>query len=400
MKHFYTVLSLLILVQSIAAQQIISVMPNHCFDDSYFYMRIKGFNTHFYNCDSNEVFLVKGQDSVRFSAGSWQNDELQISGVANFGARGFYDLVVKNNVDGVMKVVNGFYVEDSTYVDVRKTFPAFVDKDQVTNVKVRAYSATFLSGGATSAFFFNAHDTIYPTSFANLTDTTFEVLLNTNGVYGGFYNLITYNQSQGYHFEENALYVNKPAIRGINSIDPDSFIYYSFSNPTLVSAYNTHFGTDTVISFVIDQSFMMIDASVNQIFNDSSLELYVNIPMVCKQPIVDPDMALGIFTPSDGLLMVPIYIYITGSINDYEGGFSNVLAYPNPVSDFLVLESQDFINHDFVRVNISSVEGKSVFNAIYNHEPVIKIYCGDLPSGIYSINLSSKTKRQSIKFIK
>lgn len=74
-----------------------------------------------------------------------------------------------------------------------------------------------------------------------------------------------------------------------------------------------------------------------------------------------------------------------------------IIAFPNPVSTQLQIESQE----DIKSMNLFSLNGTVIWDQYFSH-PVrsYSLSCSDLQSGIYLLRVSSSSKVQSIKIIK
>jgi hypothetical protein len=75
----------------------------------------------------------------------------------------------------------------------------------------------------------------------------------------------------------------------------------------------------------------------------------------------------------------------------------SVSVFPNPTSDFIQINS---VNRTIERVRIYDINGKLVYQEQNNNGASLFIYVGDLPVGIYSVELLSKNEKAIRQIIK
>ena len=75
----------------------------------------------------------------------------------------------------------------------------------------------------------------------------------------------------------------------------------------------------------------------------------------------------------------------------------SVSIFPNPTSDFILINSG---NRTIERVRIYDINGKLVYQDQNNEGASLFIYVGDLPVGIYSVELLSKNEKAIRQIIK
>ena len=75
----------------------------------------------------------------------------------------------------------------------------------------------------------------------------------------------------------------------------------------------------------------------------------------------------------------------------------SVSIFPNPTSDFIQINS---VNRTIERVRIYDINGRLVYKEQNNNGASLFIYVGDLPIGIYSVELLSKNEKAIRQIIK
>ena len=95
------------------------------------------------------------------------------------------------------------------------------------------------------------------------------------------------------------------------------------------------------------------------------------------------------------------YSAIPGNILNIDevGIIDNVLIYPNPAENFLNIDASFFTEN--TQITVYSITGKKIIDTSFsNNNNSYKMAVKNLVSGIYILNLSSKSKKKTFKFIK
>ncbi len=391
----------------------INAFSQHIFHFSNFYYltntgisgSIDGYGTHFHQADSTKVTFESATDTVSFwVANTYISDDDQFNfHVTNkhFAHEGLYSLKIMNSIDGEMLYGESIYVKSQAFASVLTYGIYYGNRPRVqagSTREITYFSWLTLDSTKLGAVYYLGHnnDTIRVDSVhlsAPDASLTLKIVVPSTSQ-SGYYNLLVEYGQDTLLWNANAVFIDNPMRTQIAFVSPDSMNNLPFTTTEItVFGNNTHFTNDSNMIL----PFFNIPCDSTKVISDTVLKAYVFFPPPVKTAVYT-NANIKIYNPTDGFLEYPIQIDFYGSI-DNANNYSHIKVFPNPASDYIALESKEFLN-DPIRISISSLNGCRIKDLAVKNKQYIKIDVNDLAAGVYLLKIQGLNKQKVIKFIK
>jgi len=266
---------------SINAQTLQSIDPDSAFQGTSIKALIVSNATHFSTATFSVIRLNQGPNQINRDSFTVINDTALYAyfTIAITRPTGTYNLIVNNNIDGIMQLANKFWVLTSPYA------PALLSIDpdstyQGSSIKalIVAKNTNFTIANFTVIRLFQGMNQINRDSFTVINDTAlyayFTIAITRPT---GVYNLTVNNSVDGNLQLANKFWVTiSPFAPQLLSIDPDS-AYQGTSIKALIIAKNTNFTTANFTVIRLSQGINQINRDSFTVINDTALFAYFTI---------------------------------------------------------------------------------------------------------------------------
>ena len=394
-----TIITLAVLFSNILfSQNIVESYPKITNKTSSFGLQIVGYNTHFKSAGITKIFLAHEQDTIQVSVQNMQEENFIYAYIsAPFPSKGYYDMILQNDSDGIMYRQNAILVGENAFLFAMD--PIRCVSDTLITVEVFGSQTHFLSGGQMNAFLVNYNkdtilvDSIFPSS-ENVLNARFYIPNDAVG----YYSFHAFNPLDSSLMIENMLRVMNPSQTQINHVSPDSINNLTYQWEIFIYGNQTHFMADTNLLF-LDYSSYGGEISNVTALDDTVLKFTINLPMPIKS-VVFPNNIFYLYNPTDGLFKYPFRIDLYGSIGDQNSAFSQIKVYPNPSKDWVTISSDELTNAGLISVFVYSPSGAKIREIEFKNQSEISLNISDFDPGIYLFYIQTKDKSQLLKVIK
>ncbi len=404
MKTSFLLFVSFFLFTTLFSQSIIRFSTDYIFPGQYFYGRVTGYKTHFKQADSSKVSLYSDNDTIQFWVKNAVSDTYLNISIPTLSLSGsVYKISVENSIDSLMSLPYAFTVLDTTlHLSTGSAMPlgrSAINSNskvliQLSNIKSIAniYDSAFYIQPGVDAI---GVDSIV--DMANYEVSVYSFIPAT--AKPGKYDLFIYKNQDSMIITPGAMFLSNPLELQIDSISPDSISndHWTPWHTIYVYGNNTHFTND---SNVIMNSMFLYNSVPDsiQVINDTLLKFNVKLPLPVKQA-VNPNSILYVYNPTDGLLEYPMSVVYVGAIGDAHNSFDAVKLFPNPASDYLWIESDEFSNEK-LNIQLINLSGQILVEYNFANQTRIRLPINKLSSGIYFVYIQGQKKYELIKFIK
>ncbi len=382
--------SLLISI-SLISQNLQSINPNNGNHGQTLNLSLSCQNANFSSGTNTQVWFSQGSytmmgTNTTIVNNNLINTDLYISPAAPSGV---YNSLASNSIDGTLMKASSFTVNNYTPLTAT-TYPNFSKAGKNIDVFVNIPS-NYLS----SQLYYQKDNEVIPITIQNN-------MYPGTGMYGnanipasaslGGYNLVIID-SNNTQIITNALTLVASTEPSIDSAVVEKLYYRVldvYGDQTHFTSYNLIVTVDEFFSFPID-SFVVI--------NDQHLKIYGGFMLhVDKNPFPWHSW-LEIYNSTDDTLTYPFKKWLTISIGDNLNSFDNIRYFPNPTTDIVRIQCDEFIGNTIL-VEVYSPDGKFVLERKFtNGEPVV-IDLGAYASGLYNIRVSTRDKTKTLSVIR
>jgi hypothetical protein len=301
---------------------------------------------------------------------------------------GYYGVIYQDNINGVFNKPNEIFYTNSEYSIPEPT--THLQPDSVQWVEINLSNSINMSN-IDSIIILNRKEKIKCDSNIILGNDYFKFLAPIGYNSAGMYDLQIYRSDSIMRFFPDYFYI-KNFNESFIYPEIDTLSYYNVLHPFFLYGKNTHF-LSSLTSVNSDNHFSWIQIFDTIIINDTTIELLLCLPMG-KTPIYFHSF-FSIYNPIDGYLKCPIVFPFVGSINETQGSYRNLKIYPNPSTDYIILESPDFETYKKYIVEISTLEGKSISKQEYFGNKQLIINNLNLQKGAYLLQIKSENQSES-----
>lgn len=397
MKKFTLIILTLISINSFSQVLVENINEFTYKQNNNYRCLLKTYNTHFSSSDSNLILFTNYSDTVKkWLPSNYLNDTyLETSFNNSFSEKGYYDLYVYNNIDDTMFLEKALYVTDGNAkfvpVEINKchTDSSYTLNITVLNLNLNAVTNSY-------AYFINKESDTIIVDYINKTNPNqLEFHFETNSNSFGVYSLFYFNNTDTI-IEENTIYVENNNRTRVDSLNPDTIIYYNMYYDTItIYGNNTQFTNDTnLIYFDFRYSNFAYDIYSYQVINDTVIKIKASF-IIGKY--ADSCDLISIYNPTDGLLQYPYRIGITLDNKDINK-HNQIQLYPNPSSDILNIEFDNLRSKEF-EIKIYTTDMKLIKSDVFNSNKY-SMNISDFKKGLYFIEIISGENRFMQKFIK
>ncbi len=356
-------------------------------------------------------FEVTPNDTPRLSLYN-QTDSLVLEPVQIYGKNiafdietdslyyGYYSMIYSDKHNGSASFLNALFYTNSEYSIPQNHKKLFPDSNQW--VEIQFYNS-INSLGVDSVFLINQSHKIQSDSIVILGNDYFKFRtpIGSNAV--GMYHLEIYRSDGVLRYYPDYFYIQNPTQTYIYPLADSTG---SMNNATTLNIYgnNTYFASNkTGVAFYYDymQAQLYTHIYDTTIINDTTVQIRIVVQLPIKSILFLPTI-IKVYNDVDGLLKCPVVVGFSVSyanIQERKNGFNNLNVFPNPASDFLVLESPDFKLGEKYTVEIYSTDGKRISKQEISGSNILRINILNLASGSYFLRVSSENRTQAKPFI-
>ncbi len=401
MKTNLLFIALLLLSCNLFSQNLISYTTKYASVGYFVEGTVSGYKTHFSQSDSISVKLASSTDTISFKVKTYGlNNSFHIYNSQTFSTIGMYDLYVETDMDGWMILPQAVCVTDydiRTLNEVRSNWHFSVDT--TVEFVIHTNGTSLHPGTFDSAYFVRPNqDTIFVDSLTLLTSRLMKFYFYIpDSVVGGYYDLFAFNAPDTLLLTSNAIFISNDRFTQIDIVSPDSINNLGI-NPIELIIYGNH------THFMADSNAILIswyDTNMDSIniVNDSLLKCYLSLPMPMKN-VVSPNTKFSIYNPTDGLLQYPFRLDMYSVIENNKMEFNDIKCYPNPSSNYIQIESKEFLSNEDISISLYSTSGVLVKQIVFKNRSRIQIDISDLSTGLYFVSVQDFKRQKTIKFIK
>lgn len=301
---------------------------------------------------------------------------------------GYYGVIYHDNINGTFNKPNEIFYTNSEYSIPEPT--THLQPDSAQWVEINLSNSIDMSN-IDSIIILNKKEKIKCDSSIILGNDHFKFLAQIGYNSAGMYDLQIFRSDSILRLYPDYFY-----IKNFNDTfiypENDTISYYNVLHPFLLYGKNTHF-LSSLTSVNSDYHFSLIQIFDTTIINDTTIELLLSLP-IGKTPMYVHSF-FSIFNTIDGYLKCPIVFPFEGSIDENLGSFRNLKIYPNPTTNYMILESPDFETYKKYSVEISTMEGKSISKLEYTGNKQLIINNLNLPKGVYLVKIKSENQSES-----
>jgi len=393
MKLTITFLVQLLLPAILLSQSLVSINPSVASPGLTLNVTITGLGTSFLQGTGTTVsfgFQQGSSSSVNSVTIMSETSILANITVPWSVTTGFYDVNTDNLTDGFLTLPNGLQIIAPSLVSID---PSEAPRGLTLNVTITGFETNFLQGtGTTVSFGFPQGGTSSVNSVTVLSDTS--ILANITvplSIPPGFYDVHTNNTTDGFLTLPNGLYIFPPSLI---SIDPSDVIRGLTLNVTITGLYTNFLqGTGTTVSFGFPQGGT---SSINSVTVLSDTTILANITVPLTTPPGDYDVNTD--NSTDGFLTLTGGLHI--GLDNIESLDANieVLIYPNPANEMIIVESISRDNAGEIVITIFNVNGEMMLqqNSLRSKT---EIDISTLVSGLYLLRVESRYGIAMKKFV-
>lgn len=341
-------LALLVSFIEIQAQKSVVISPNQGRRLDRLAVTITGTNTNFITGSNTLQFYYQGSPTNFIQASQTVEvnanlilTELFIKASATIGA---YTYKLSNPIDGIVNGSADFYVvADTTAARLVSVNPSTLAPGETLDVLISGMGTHFVQGSSTNSISFRQNGSPVATLLGSVIGIPNNTLLLGQiqaqaTATSGTYDLVVSNSTDGTLILPNAITVDPNGQPRIVSLSPN----IGHLNQTLtvtITGAQTQFmqGSPSVYFYRQGSSTVPINVSITQLYNDSLMDVSVEIPSNATRGYYDV-----YFSNSIQSLVAREAFEVTWAIGLQEISQRNGLKmYPNPARDEINLESED-----------------------------------------------------------
>lgn len=401
MKNLLLLIAILFFSLNIVSQSIQEFIPSSAYENHSFFVKIYGYKTHFEDSDSNYFCFYNDKDTIDFwmslSVGNYSNEHFKYHPGLQYPAAGLYNLKVYNSIDDTMYFKSAIQIFKGSGPNMYDKFSNYYPEEEQAGMQgdvtmKSSYLPNFLTATNHSCYFVNRNnDTIRVDSINILTPyefiAYFDVPSHSIGLYHCFYTNSIDSLIIGY----NSFLVKNNSMTQIEEVTPDSINNLQFG-PKLITikGNNTHFTNDTN-SIQFNESNLHRNIDSVTVVNDTTITFILDLPMPWSKAAYTTNL-LRVYNETDGMMYYPFRVDIYGSIEENKKNFDNISIYPNPSSDIIHIQSEDFKGENQLSIQVLSIDGKVLLAEQNKANGNTQINIADLPSGIYILRIEDKNR--------
>jgi hypothetical protein len=332
-----------------------SVNPSSANAGQTLNVSFSGMGTHFTDASSTYIQFDFDQGSATIinSIDVVSNYSMLANiSVPQYVYSGYYDVSVYNQLDGVLTLEDGFYVEGQPVPSLVSINPSSANTGQTLNVSITGTGVNFNeSYGLNLDFNFYQNSA---TTVVNSLDVVSENSLLANitipeNLYTGDYDVYVSDYWFYKLFLNNAFHVYGNTPPSLSNIAPSTANAGQSINLN-ITGENTHFSeaTGTYVGFSSYEcgDFILINSIVTT--NNNEMLINVEIPEDMNSGTYD----LYVYNDTDKLMILTECLQVNATGTEIFNK-DNVKVYPNPTNDILHIEADNL--HV---ISISNIEGK------------------------------------------
>ena len=377
------------------------------FPNQYTSFVLYGYHTHFQSVDSVTISYASLTDTLSFKVkpSSYStNDLLTFYDKIHIQKKGYYDLIVSNDSDGVMIMPKAVYADSLNYLSNVELSGNYYNLNTDTSITFNVYSGNGLDPNIyTSAFLisYTGEDTLFADSVQYISPHKMKFKIDIPDSISGLFHAFITNDKDSMMYCMNEIFVHNYNVTQIDSVSPDSISNFPFPGPINQKIYvygnQTHFTSFDNKVYLNSWLSEFIDSV--KVINDTLLTYNISLPIPVKQALI-PSEYLFIYNPADGLLTYPIRMDFFGGINTEKAKFENIVLFPNPTDNKLNINLDEPIINQEILIEIYSPEGKIVKSLSAPAASNILVDVSPLSTGLYFIQISSNNQTAVLKFVK
>lgn len=379
-------------IVSASSAQIISVAPNNGNHGQTLSLSLSCQNANFSSGTNTQVWFSQGSYTMMGTnttvlSNNLINTDLYISQTAPSGV---YNSLASNSIDGTLMKASSFTVNN--YIPaVSNVYPNISKPGKTIDVLIESNGSSY-----NAQFYYQKANEIIPITM----NSTY---IMGYGIYGaasipasaslGIYDLVIIDNSNTYKIS-NALTLVAPTLPSIDSAVVETTNYHVLD----VYGDQTHF-TSNNLNVIVDSAYLWFPNDSVVVINDTHLKVYGFFLMMGVKNYDPLQSWVKIINPIDDTLSYPFISYYTGSIGDDLGTFNNIRYFPNPTSDIVRIQSEEFKGNT-VFIEVFSPDGKLLLSHKFAIGEPINIDLKSYPSGLYNIRISSQQKTKTLSVIR
>ena len=374
------------------------------FPNQYTPFYLYGYHTHFKTVDSISISYASLTDTISFKVkpSSYSTDDLLIFyDKTHIQMKGYYDLVVSNDSDGVMILPKAVYADSINYGSNVELAGKYFHLNTDTSIFFNVYSGDGLNPNIfTSAYLVNNTytDTLFSDSIQFISSHEINFKIDIPDSASGIYHAFITNNKDSLMYCMNKIFVHNYDVTQIDSVSPDSISNIPMGSIfQKISVYGnlTHFTSYENKVYLKSWLSEFIDSV--KVINDTVLTYIIKLPIPVKQAL-NPTEFLYVYNPLDGLLAYPIRMDILGGIGE-KVKLENISLYPNPADNKLNINIKESIYLGRMSIKIYSAEGKIIKSLSTQAASKISVDVSNLSAGIYFIHISNRNQSAALKFV-
>ncbi len=377
-------------IVSASGAQIISVAPNNANHGQTLSLSLSCQNANFSSGSNTQVWFSQGSYTMMGTnttvlSNNLINTDLYISQTAPSGV---YNSLASNSIDGTLMKASSFTVNN--YIPaVSNVYP---------NISKPGKNIDFLIENSSSyngQYYYQKANEIIPINIQHN--------VMGYGIYGnasipataslGVYDIVVIDNNSTYKVS-NALTLVAPTLPSIDSAVVET------SNYQVLNVYGsqTHF-TSNNLTVIVDTLALWYPNDSVVVISDTHLKVYGMFLLMGIKNYSPIQVWVKIINPIDDTLSYPFRAYYAASIGDDLGTFNNIRYFPNPTSDIVRIQSEEFTGNT-VFVEVFSPDGKLLLSHKFAIGEPINIDLKSYPSGLYNIRISSQHKTKTLSVIR
>ncbi len=382
--------------------ELVSIDPDEGTQGEVLDVVISGQHTHF-QASTTTVALQQGTLTIYPQYNQVLSDT-EISAHFSFGLyhpSGLYDLRVDNYIDGTLYLDNAFTLLPGLVPTLTGIDPPGGIAGTMLNFDVYGENTHFLDASGIMAWLMNASNQMIGLEYEVLNNQHMQGTIILPYVSTpGYYDLHVMNNLDGEIVLEDAFFLEESQVEPeILYMDPDSAYQGDFLEVN-VFTQNTWFDWAQTLNAYMKKSgsFQNIYSQGIQIYGDEQLEVNFNISANAIPGYYD----LYIIDDLDGQIVGTEMFYVIDTITGIEEPVTieKLSVYPNPASDFIYLSSPDLLAEcDVLIYNMAGQRFRMEGITLYPNMP-LRLDIGQMPGGIYFVQLKTKQKMIHKKLIK
>ena len=430
MKELLLFLSLVFVATSYS-QSISSITPDDAEDGETLSVSISGVNTHFAQATNTVVsfYFDSGTSTVTApnSVDINYNENLTAEITVPAGTyQGSYGFTVFNELDGCLTAPSSFTVDGPPAPEIVNVSPSQLTPGGTFNVQISGNNTSFTQSSTNEVYFMFSQATNTLTMANNVVVSNDELLSADievpSGAYGGDYDVLVYNDVDGYRWLEEGVSVNGPTAPSITGITPSSgniggtyTITMTGNNTLFTQGFNgaTFFTTSTNTCYLggiggrtnqnikhpwfspsEDIMLSSIEPDNINVINDELLEVTVTFP----HGEIHGSVYFDLFNTEQGYVKNPYTFSLVNEELKLTEASMEFNVFPNPFTNEVNLVSKDFEGKNIDYELISST-GKSLKRGMINvnkGENKLNLE-NNLPQGIYYLRVHSENGETAVK---